>query len=73
MQLAHDDRGNKSLRGSDQQEVDATSHFLLRSQKQKRDRRRMDEIKRIKMSLHLLLVLIQFTGENKYTYTTLSV
>ena len=33
----------------------------------------MDEIKQIKMSLHLLLVLIQFTGKNKYTYKTLSV
>ncbi|XP_034435909.1 uncharacterized protein LOC117758388 isoform X9 [Hippoglossus hippoglossus] len=61
MQLAHDDRGDVSLRGSDQQEVNATLHFLLRTEKQKRERRRMDEIKRIKMSLHLLLVLIPFT------------
>ncbi|XP_047194167.1 uncharacterized protein LOC124851213 isoform X2 [Hippoglossus stenolepis] len=61
MQLAHDDRGDVSLRGSDQQEVNATFHFLLRTEKQKREGRRMDEIKRIKMSLHLLLVLIPFT------------
>ena len=30
-------------------------------------------IKQIKMSSHLLLVLIPFTGKNKYTYKTLSV
>ena len=73
MQLAHDDRGDMSLRGSDQQEVKATLHFLLRTEKQERDRRRMEEIKRIKITLHLLLVLIQFTGKNKYTYKSLSV
>ncbi|XP_053301435.1 uncharacterized protein LOC128460316 isoform X2 [Pleuronectes platessa] len=50
-----------SLRGSDPQEVNTTLHFLLRTEKQRRERRRMDEIKRIKMSLHLLLVLIPFT------------
>ncbi|XP_053301551.1 uncharacterized protein LOC128460398 isoform X2 [Pleuronectes platessa] len=61
MQLAHDDRGDMSLRGSDPQEVNPTLHFLLRTEKQRRERRRMDEIKRIKMSLHLLLVLIPFT------------
>ncbi|XP_053301443.1 uncharacterized protein LOC128460320 isoform X2 [Pleuronectes platessa] len=61
MQLAHDDRGDMSLRGSDPQEVNTTLHFLLRTEKQRRERRRMDEIKRIKMSLHLLLVLIPFT------------
>ncbi|XP_062267498.1 uncharacterized protein LOC133973572 [Platichthys flesus] len=49
-----------SLRGSDQQEVHSTLHFLLRTEKQRRERRRMDEIKRIQMSL-LLLVLIPFT------------
>ncbi|XP_053301549.1 uncharacterized protein LOC128460397 isoform X5 [Pleuronectes platessa] len=61
MQLAHDDRGDMSLRGSDPQEVNTTLHFLLRTEKQRRERRRMDEIKRIQMSLHLLLVLIPFT------------
>ncbi|XP_062266985.1 uncharacterized protein LOC133973254 isoform X2 [Platichthys flesus] len=61
MQLAHDDRGDMSLRGSDQQEVNTTLHFLLRTEKQRRERRRMDETKRIQMSLHLLLVLIPFT------------
>ncbi|XP_053301440.1 uncharacterized protein LOC128460317 isoform X3 [Pleuronectes platessa] len=61
MQLAHDDRGDMSLRGSDPQEVNPTFHFLLRTEKQRRERRRMDEIKRIKLSLHLLLVLIPFT------------
>ncbi|XP_053301432.1 uncharacterized protein LOC128460315 isoform X2 [Pleuronectes platessa] len=61
MQLAHDDRGDMSLRGSDPQEVNPTLQFLLRTEKQRRERRRMDEIKRIKMSLHLLLVLIPFT------------
>ncbi|XP_053301447.1 uncharacterized protein LOC128460322 isoform X2 [Pleuronectes platessa] len=61
MQLAHDDRGDMSLRGSDPQEVNPTLHFLLRTEKQRRERRRMDEIKRIQMSLHLLLVLIPFT------------
>ncbi|XP_062267592.1 uncharacterized protein LOC133973633 isoform X2 [Platichthys flesus] len=61
MQLAHDDRGDMSLRGSDPQEVNTTLHFLLRAEKQRRERRRMDEIKRIQMSLHLLLVLIPFT------------
>ncbi|XP_062241706.1 uncharacterized protein LOC133951651 isoform X6 [Platichthys flesus] len=62
MQLAHDDRGDMSLRGIDQQEVNATFHLLLRTEKQKREKRRMDEIKRIKISLHLLLVLILFTA-----------
>ncbi|XP_053300603.1 uncharacterized protein LOC128459768 isoform X2 [Pleuronectes platessa] len=61
MQLAHDHRGDMSLRGSDPQEVNTTLHFLLRTEKQRRERRRMDEIKRIQMSLHLLLVLIPFT------------
>ncbi|XP_062266718.1 uncharacterized protein LOC133973089 isoform X2 [Platichthys flesus] len=61
MQLAHDDRGDMSLRGSDPQEVNTTLHFLLRTEKQRRERRRMDETKRIQMSLHLLLVLIPFT------------
>ncbi|XP_053301441.1 uncharacterized protein LOC128460319 [Pleuronectes platessa] len=61
MQLAHDDRGDMSLRGSDPQEVNPTLHFLLRTEKQRIERRRMDEIKRIQMSLHLLLVLIPFT------------
>ncbi|XP_053278457.1 uncharacterized protein LOC128439945 [Pleuronectes platessa] len=51
-----------SLRGSDQQEAITTLHLLLRTEKQRRERRRMDEIKRIKISLHLLLVLIPFTA-----------
>ncbi|XP_062241703.1 uncharacterized protein LOC133951651 isoform X3 [Platichthys flesus] len=62
MKLALDHQGDKSLRGIDQQEAITTLHLLLRTEKQRRERRRMDEIKRIKISLHLLLVLIPFTA-----------